>query len=123
MKFTPALVKKLRDPDAEAVRANVDQRIMELQAMPAGDLRVIRNIEIGINGAVMVQHGIGRAPNFVWASMIRTTPAHFGALTVGVLVDAGAQTFNTGLPIDRSRVLQIGAFSFSTPIILDLAVL
>lgn len=124
MKFTKASGRKLDDPTAEANRQNVDQRIAELQAqvqaLQLSTPKIIKDVTIPNNSAPIVHHGLGRAPQFVWISPLRV--ANFGALTAGVIVDAGSNALTTGAPINRSQDLQIGAFGFSTTIVVDVAV-
>lgn len=123
MKFSPPLSVKLVDPALEAVRQNIDRRIAELQQMKAVDLDVIRDVAISVNGATMVPHKLGRAPIFVGFSVPRVTPASFPAITAGVICELGPTAFTSLAPLDRARVLQIGAFGFSVPITIDVLVM
>lgn len=110
--------------DAERVRFSHAEAIKEQQGLPRPAV-VIRNLVIpgtSVNNGVMVAHKLGRAPQLVWVSVPRVAPADLATLTAGMIVDAGDTTF-AGLPLDRTKVIQLGAFGFTVSIIVDVAVM
>lgn len=74
-----------------------------------------------VNSAVSVAHGLGRVPRFVWISAPRVAPADLGTLTAGMVLDLGTEDA-LGFPIDRSKVIKIGAFGYTVNVIVDVAV-
>jgi len=114
--FTPQLTAKLADPTAEAVRANVDQRIRELQALVAAAMIVVGDFVIPNNGAVVISHRLGRKPTMVWISPPRVV---FGAAVnpSGVIYDV------TGNGIDRAQSLYLSALGYGVPVTVTVAVL
>lgn len=116
MKFTPALTSKLSDADAEVVRVNVDQRVKELQSMPAASLVVVGDFVIPNNGSVTVNHQLGRKPLMVILSPPRV---EFGAAVNinGVIYDV------TGHGVDRTQALFLAAFNYGVSVTVTVAVL
>lgn len=120
-KLTPPVTVRLDDPDAEKIRRNHEQRILELQALASVRSETIRNVAIATNDVTMVAHGLGREPTQVTVSPVRVALASLGSLTSGVIVDFGfADRF--GNPLDRTRVFQLGAFGFAIPVTVDVTV-
>lgn len=120
MSLRAPITARLADADAERVRRNHEERIAEIQALPILGSALIEDVTVTNNGATFVQHKLGREPRFVWVSPIRVP--NFAALTVGVIVDAGGAAFTTANPIDRSKVIQLGAFGFGTTVVFDVVV-
>lgn len=116
MTFTPPITVRLADADAEKIRRNHDQRISELQALPAAAMTVIRNVSLPTGAAVAVAHGLGRAPLWVSESIVR------GSTSAGAVSDLGSVDLN-GNPIDRSKVVVLFALGFGVTITVDVAFL
>jgi hypothetical protein len=123
MRMKATLDRVLPDNDAEIVRRSHADAIRELQSLPAAGLVVIRNVVITNNGTAIVSHGLGREPRFVSYSVPRVAPASFAGLTVGVICELGPVMFTSGNPLDRTKVLQIGAFAFGLTITIDVLVM
>lgn len=102
---------RLVDSDAERVRQDHHQAIVELQQLPAAALRPISDVALPDAVAVTVPHGLGRAPLWVGVSAVR------GPVTSGRIeeVRGGAN--------DRSRAVVLKASGFGATITVDLAVL
>jgi hypothetical protein len=116
---TQAITARLADQDAELVRRNHEQRLAELQRMPAASMVVVQGVALpaGSPGAAIpVAHGLGRAPRWVCPSAVR------GAATVGVIVDLGSVDLG-GNPIDRSKVVMLVGSGFGSAITVDVAFL
>ena len=116
MKFTAPLSVALNDPNAEAVRKNVDQRIGEIQALPAAGLKVIRNVVLPDGVGVRVPHGLGRKPIAAWPSFIRN------AASAGVIADFEASS-PSGARNEQSETISLVALGFGADITVDIVVL
>lgn len=111
--------------DAERVRQSTYQAIGELQRGEAVEARVISNIDVpgtAVAGGPIIPHGLGRPPRFVGISAIRVRPADLASMTSGTVMESGTTTFTGGV-LNRSESIQIGAFGFTVPIIVDLLVM
>ncbi len=118
------LDKRLDSATAEAVRRSHADAIKEQQALPIASMRVIRDVVIpgtSVANAVPISHGLGRAPLWVGISAPRVRPADIPSLTAGMIIDLGVTT-RAGNPIDRSRLIYIGAFGFTVNVIVDVVV-
>lgn len=107
---------------AERVRRSHHEAIRELQGLTGIQRVVIRNVQLNgttVSQPTNVAHGLGREPSMVKVSPPRVTPANLGTLTAGLIVDAGTVEFNGTTPIDRSKRVQLGAFGFTVPIVVD----
>jgi len=120
------LLARIRlEGDAERVRQSHAQAITELQSGVAVDAKVIREVTVpgtAVAGGPIISHGLGRPPVFVGISAIRVKPADLASMTSGTVMESGATTF-TGGALNRSESIQIGAFGFTVPIIVDLLVM
>lgn len=119
LKLTPPITVRLDDDDAEKVRRNHEQRIAELQALPASNMTVVRGVVLpsGSPGAsVAIAHGLGRAPIWVGPSAPRNVA------TIGVIVDLGSVDLS-GNPIDRSKVVVLLGSGYGAAITVDVAFL
>lgn len=120
------LNKTLADADATAMLRSHADAIVELQTLPAARIDIIRNVTL--NGAstalgVPIPHRLGRAPVFVGVSVPRVAAADLASLTAGMIVDTGTATpLPAGHPVDRSKIIQLGAFGFTVNIIVDVMV-
>ena len=116
---TQAITTRLADEDTERMRRNHEQRLVELQSMPASALTIVRGIVLpaGSPGApVSVPHGLGRAPRWVGPS----APRNVG--TIGVIIDLGSVDL-AGKPIDRTKVVALVGSGFGSAITVDVAFL
>ena len=103
---------KLADPDLERVRRNHEERIVELQRLPAAGLQVIRDVSLVDSIATVIAHGLGRAPVLVLPS-----PARGGTTTGGISEVRDSKQY------DRSKVVVLMAKGYTTAVVIDLAVL
>ena len=116
MRFTAPLSVALADPNAEAVRKNVDQRIREVQDLPSSSVRVIGGVSLANAVETPIPHGLGRAPSFVTVSV----PS--GGTTPG-LISEFRDTFSSGSPIDRSKIVVLRADGYGGAITVDVVVM
>lgn len=116
MSFTPALTSKLADSDAEAVRRNVDQRIGEIQGLPAAALIVVGDFVVPNGGSVLVPHRLGRKPAMVYMSPPRVEFGTPGLVAGGIVIDL------TGPGIDRSQIIRLFATGYGVPVTVTVAV-
>lgn len=82
MKLTAPLAVRLADADAERVRRSHEERIRELQALPAAGLVVLQDIELADGVATRIVHKLGKAPRWIGPSVVR------GATTTGRIVES-----------------------------------
>jgi hypothetical protein len=116
-RLTPPISTRLSDEDAERVRRNHEQRISELQALPAAGMRVLKGIQLPPSTDVVISHGLGRAPQFVLVSPV------IGALTGGgVLIREFRGVTNAGSPIDAAKSICLRADIATNTITVDVAV-
>lgn len=106
---------RLADPDAERVRQSHARAIADLQSGPAASTRVILDVIVPNNGAVLVPHGLGRIPRIVLVSPVR------GAATVGVIGELRG-THPSGAAIDRRQSVCITAAGFGADVTVDVEV-
>lgn len=116
VRFTAPLSVALPDPNAEAVRKNVDQRVREIQDLPAIGLRVIKNVSLPNGVVVLVEHLLGRKPLWVGLSIPR------GAASAGIVSDFGSMDA-AGNSVDRAQYVPMGASSYGATITVDVLVL
>jgi len=116
MRFTPPITVRLADADAESVRRNHEQRIKELQQLPAAMITIVRNVSLPSGTAVAVSHGLGREPRWVSESTVR------GSTSAGSITDLGSIDLS-GNPIDRSKVVVLYALGFGVTVTVDVAFL
>lgn len=115
---------KISDEVTNRVCRALDEAVTELQNLTGIRRVVIRNVRLDgttLNTPTNVPHGLGRAPLMVTISAARVAPADIASLTAGMVVDAGSKMFN-GSPLDRSTMIQLGAFGYGVPIIVDVEV-
>lgn len=103
---------KLEDPDLERVRRNHEERIVELQRLPAAGLQVIRDVSLVDSIATVIAHGLGRAPVLVLPSPAR------GGTSSGSIVEV-----RDGKQYDRSKVIVLTAKGYTTAVVVDVGVL
>lgn len=108
----PPVALKLDDPKAEQVRVSTTQAVTEMQGRPAMGLKVIPSIQLPNLTAVLVPHGLGRAPLFACASFER------GATTAGVIA-----AFPYDGSYDPTQYLKLIASSYGATITVDVLVL
>lgn len=116
---------KIKDGVTEAVCESLREAVREIQGLPGLVRDVIKNVRL--NGTLFaattnVPHRLGRKPQMVRVSVPRVAPADLASLTAGVIVDAGTADLATGAPIERERVIQLGAQGFGVNIIVDVEV-
>lgn len=113
-RFSPPVTTRLADKDAEAVRRNHEQRLVELQAQrfPV----VVRGVVLLSGIETEVPHGLGRIPDWVCPG------APMGAAAAGVIALFG-DVHGNGTPIDRTKVIVLQAVGFGATITVDVAFL
>lgn len=130
MALSPPLDLQLNDDTANRLKVSQNEAIKELQKLPAATLRYIaKDLAIAATGAgifleIPVFHSLGRPPKFVWFSPVRVEPGNYATLTNGMLLDLGLRTtpFGSNVDVDRSKQIVIGAFGFTVPVTVDIAV-
>lgn len=119
MRLTPSITARLADPEAEKARRNHDQRIGELQGLPATALRTIAGVVLPDGTEVTVPHGLGRAPRAVITSPVRAA----AGTTAGAIFEYRGVGGLSGSPIDSSSVIVLAAFGFTNSITVDVVVM
>jgi len=107
---------RLIDVEAERVRRSHADAITELQLLAILGSRLIKNIEIADNTDIVVSHGLGRAPEFVWLSPVRQANAN------GIIREFRVKNPFTGVPILANKVVCLRADGFGSTIVFDMAV-
>ena len=120
VRLTQPLGARLDDGAAEATRRNTDQRIGELQALPAAEMTIIRDLTVQAPGNVVVAHKLGRAPQFVTVSAIRFRDPDAPNLAPGTVYDRPTVTFGSTSPIDRTQVVKLAFVGFAVAGTVDL---
>lgn len=115
MKFTAPVAARL-DGDAELVRRNHEQRLLELANTPVAGAFVIRGVELPSGVEVSVSHRLGRSPSYVKESAIRG-----GLGGAGAVFDLGTSR-SSGAPIDRAQTVVLRADGYGGTIIVDVLV-
>ena len=110
MSLKPPQARKLDDLDAEAVRQSHHEAIRELQSLPAASMRVIGSVALVDATLTLVPHGLGRAPYWCGASVVRS-PASSGRI----------EEIRDG--VDRTRYVGLKASGYGATITVDVAVL
>ncbi len=110
MKLTPSISTKLADPDLERVRRNLDERVTQLQGLPASGLKVIQNVSLENATDIPIAHGLGRVPLAVLVSPSR------GAVSTGRITETRSATYQ------RDQVVVLQANGHGATIIVDVVV-
>ena len=113
VRFTQPIGTRLPDGIAEAVRRNADQRIGELQALPAAEMTILRDLTVQAPGNIVVAHKLGREPKFVAVSAIRFRDSDATNLAAGTVYDRPTATLGTDSPIDRTQVVKLAFVGFA----------
>jgi hypothetical protein len=101
-----ALMPIKLEGDAERVRSNMAEAIVELQRVPLVGARVVKDITLEDGVATPVAHGLGRAPNCMLLSPPR------GPVTSGHIEEIRGTH-------DRGRAIVLQATGFGGPIVVD----
>ncbi len=111
MKLRPPVSVRLDDTNSEVARRNHEERINELQALPAMGLVVIADVSLASGVETPIAHKLGRRP--LWHSC--SSPR--GAVSTGRIEEIR----NTNNRHDQVIVLK--ATGWGATIVVDLAVL
>lgn len=111
-RLKPPSTPRLADPDAERVRRAHEERIIELQGVPAMDLRVMSDIELADGVVTAIPHSLGRVPTWVSASCPRGAPT-----TNGRIEEVRSSTHK------RNQFVVLKATGWGVTITVDVAVL
>lgn len=111
MRLKPSISARLPDELHEQVRRNTQDRIDELQSLPASGMRVVVNVALPDGVETPVAHGLERAP--IWVSL---SPAR-GGVTLGGIIEIRTSG------VDRKSFAVLQAIGWGGPIIVDMAVL
>jgi hypothetical protein len=115
-KPTLGIVARL-DGVQERVRQNFDQRLAELQALPAASLVVLSDISLLDNAETVVPHNLGRVPRGAFVSIVKR------ASTTGLLRNFEAKSPLTGLVVDPAKALLLRTDGFGSTILVDIMLL
>lgn len=99
------------DPLLEEIRRTHEDKIRELQKLPAAELRPIAGVKLKDGVATPVPHGLGRVPLFVRESCPR------GAVTAGMVSEVRDGS------VDRRAYVVLMATGYGADIVVDLVVL
>jgi hypothetical protein len=111
MKPSAPAALRLSDPDAERVRREHHDKIVEIQQKPAIGMAVIAGISLVDAVATPIAHGLGRVPIFVKASDPR------GASATGRIEEIRDGSQN------RQQVVVLKATGWGATIMIDVMVL
>ncbi len=115
MALRPPVTARLADGDAERVRRSHDEKIREIQALPAASMRVIPEVQLADATETPVAHGLGRKPSWVHPSCPRGIGGAIG--TTGRIVEIRSGTY------DRTKVVVLKADGWVGPIMVDVMVI
>lgn len=111
MKHRPIATKEHPDAVIEEMRRDLARAITDLQRdMNEQQALIIANVTLPDATPVTVPHKLGRAPQFVRASVVR------GAAAAGYINEIRSAA------IDRAKYIQLQADDFGATIVLDLEV-
>lgn len=102
---------RLADDATDRVRRNHEDRILELQKLPAASLKVIPAVSLADGVTTPVAHGLGRAPTWCQASIPR------GAASAGYLVEIRDGS------VDRAKYVALQANGYGATVTVDVAVI
>lgn len=108
-KLSAPITAKLADDDAERNRRSHDEKIRELQTLPAASLIVIPNVSLPDNTVTAIKHSLGRAPRMIVPSI----PRNAAAAGIIRIVDSN----------ETASVIKVRADGFGSTIVVDVMVL
>lgn len=111
-RFTPPLKTRLRDPEAEEVRRNHEQRLSELLELPCVRLKSLGEFELEDGVPKTIAHGLDRKPE-----QIIISPPRGSSLTAGLVQEIREAAFN------RAKVIVLKASDFGATVRVDVSVL
>lgn len=111
MSLKPPAAPKFQDVFLEGVRREHADKIVELQKLPAAELKVISDVSLVDATDKPVPHGLGRNPKCVLVSPPR------GASSTGRIEEVRSSSY------DRTKVVVLKATNWGATVLVDLVVL
>jgi len=106
-KLSAPITPRLDDADAERVRREHEQKLVEVQSQPFVGASIVSGRQLADGVATPIPHGLGRRPAFVFLSIIR------GAASAGFIVESSRD----------DKYVTLTASGYGATITIDLGVL
>ncbi len=116
MALTPGLTIRLADDSSERARRNHEQRIGELQALPAAAMKVIKGVVLKDGVTTPVSHKLGRPAEWFNSTHPRSADS-------GVTLTAGVVQETRDAAYDSSKFIVLTASGYGADITVDLVVM